>query len=626
LESDIEFFAAEPRAIHGGEDCTIRHDLRNVAIIAHVDHGKTTLVDGLLKQSNTFRPHQDVGELILDSNALEREKDITILAKNTAIHYRGVKINVIDTPGHADFSGEVERVLNMADGCLLLVDAVDGPMPQTKYVLREALSLGLKPVVVINKMDRANARPKFVLDAVQDLFLELATEADQLDFEVVYANARAGQAGRDPNNLAPNLVPLFETILETIPAPRVNLAGGFQMLVANINYDEYRGRAAIGRVARGITKAGEPLVRIDSQGQSWPQRASQLFAFDGLKRVPLEEARAGDIVIITGLDEVNIGDTIAAADAPEALPRIEVEEPTVKITLGVNTSPFSGREGKFSTSRQLRARLYQELETNIALRVEDGASADEFLVSGRGELHLAILLETMRREGYEFQVSRPEVITREEQGVLLEPVEDLAIETTEQYIGPLTELLAQRLGVMTNLHNDGAGNVRLEYRIPTRGLIGFRSAFLTTTRGDGVMGSRLAGFEPWRGELPSSRNGALVATSDGTATTYGLNNAQERGFTFIDPGTAVYEGMIVGESRYPYDVIVNVAKEKKLTNVRSSTADIAIKLSPKVELSLEEMLEFVGPDELLEITPQSLRLRKKLLSAEERGKAKKRAV
>ncbi|MHB1159143.1 MAG: translational GTPase TypA [Chloroflexota bacterium] len=603
----------------------MRAELRNVAIIAHVDHGKTTLVDGLLKQSNTFRPNQEVGELILDSNALEREKGITILAKNTAIHYRDVKINIVDTPGHADFSGEVERVLNMADGCLLLVDAVDGPMPQTKFVLRKALELGLRPVVVINKMDRPNARPDYVLDAVQDLFLELATDAEQLDFEVVYANARDGQASRDPEQLTPTLVPLFDAILETIPAPEVDLDGGFQMLVANISYDEYRGRAAIGRVARGAIKAGEPLVRIDAQGQVWPQRASQIFTFDGLKRVPVEDARAGDIVIITGLDEPNIGDTIAGAELPEALPRIEIEEPTVKITLGVSTSPFSGREGKFSTSRQLRARLYRELETNIALRVEDTDSSDEFLVSGRGELHLAILLETMRREGYEFQVSRPEVITHEEEGRVMEPVEDLVIETTEPYVGPLTEQLAQRLGTMTNLHNDGAGNVRLEYHIPTRGLIGFRSAFLTTTRGDGIMGSQLAGFEPWRGILTSSRNGALVATDSGTSTTYGLNNAQERGFTFIDPVTQVYEGMVVGESRYPHDVLVNVCKEKKLTNIRSSTADIAIKLTPKVDLSLEEAMEFVGPDELLEITPQSIRLRKKLLTAEERGKARKRA-
>jgi GTP-binding protein len=600
-----------------------RRELRNVAIIAHVDHGKTTLVDGLLKQSNTFRPNQEMGELIMDSNALERERGITILAKNTAINYRAVKINIIDTPGHADFSGEVERVLNMADGCLLLVDAVDGPMPQTKFVLRKALELGLKPVVVINKMDRPNARPAYVLDAVQDLFLELVTDADQLDFDVIYTNAREGQASREPGQLSPTLVPLFEAILATIPAPRVDLEGGFQMLVANISYDEYRGRAAIGRVERGQVRSGDPLVRIDGQGQVWPQRASQLFAFDGLKRVPIEEARAGDIVIVTGLDEVNIGDTVATAANPEALPRIEIEEPTVKIAFGVNTSPFSGREGKFSTSRQLRARLYRELETNIALRVEDTESADEFLVAGRGELHLSILLETMRREGYEFQVSRPEVITHEERGVLVEPVEDLVIETVEQYVGPLTEQLAQRLGTMTNLHNDGAGNVRLEYRIPTRGLIGFRSAFLTTTRGDGIMGSQLVGFEPWRGELTSSRNGALVATDSGVATTYGLSNAQERGFTFVDPGTTVYEGMIVGESRYPYDVAINVCKEKKLTNIRSSTSDIAVKLTPRLDLSLEESLEFVGADELLEITPQSIRLRKKLLSAEERGKDRK---
>jgi len=618
--SDLINNAASPE---GG--FVVRDELRNVAIIAHVDHGKTTLVDGLLKQSNTFRPNQEMGELILDSNALEREKGITILAKNTAINYRGVKINIIDTPGHADFSGEVERVLNMADGCLLLVDAVDGPMPQTKFVLRKALELGLKPVVVINKMDRPNARPVAVMDFVQDLFLDLVTDAEQLEFEVVYANARDGRAGLDADNLSDTLVPLFETILRAIPAPRVDMTSGFQMLVANISYDEYRGRAAIGRVARGAVRSGDPLVRIDAKGQVWPQRASQLFAYDGLKRVPVDEARAGDIVIITGLDDANIGDTVATDESPEALPRIEIEEPTVKITLGVNTSPFNGREGKYCTSRQIRTRLYRELETNVALRVEDSDSADEFLLSGRGELHLAILLETLRREGYEFHVSRPEVITREQNGVVVEPVEDLVIDTTEPYIGPLTEQLAQRLGVMTNLHNDGAGNVRLEYRIPTRGLIGFRGAFLTTTRGDGIMGSQLAGFEPWRGELTSSRNGALVATDSGTTTTYGLNNAQERGFTFVDPQTAVYEGMVVGESRYPHDVLVNVCKEKKLTNIRSSTADIAIKLTPKVDLSLEESLEFVGPDELLEITPQSIRLRKKLLTAEERGKARKRA-
>ncbi|HZK67644.1 MAG TPA: translational GTPase TypA [Chloroflexota bacterium] len=604
---------------------TTRHELRNVAIIAHVDHGKTTLVDGLLKQSNTFRPNQEMGELIMDSNALEREKGITILAKNTAITYQGVKINIIDTPGHADFSGEVERVLNMADGCLLLVDAVDGPMPQTKFVLRKAMELGLKVLVVVNKMDRPNARPEYVMGAVGDLFLDLATDVDQLDFDVAYANARDGLASREAEELSPNLVPLFDAILDSIPAPRVDLEGGFQMVVANVSYDEYRGKAAIGRVARGVIRAGDPLVRIDEGGRAWPQRASQLFAFDGLKRVPLDEARAGDIVIVTGLDEVNIGDTIASADAPDALPRIEVEQPTVKITLGVNSSPFGGREGKFCTSRQIRARLYRELETNIALRVEDSSSADEFLVSGRGELHLAILLETLRREGFEFHVSRPEVITRERDGVVVEPAEDLVIDTSEQYVGPLTEQLAGRLGVMTNLYNDGAGNVRLEYRIPTRGLIGFRGSFLTTTRGEGVMGSQLAGFDPWKGEVATSRNGALVATDGGVATTYGLNNSQERGFTFIDPGTQVYEGMVVGESRYPHDVLVNVCKEKKLTNIRSSTADIAIKLTPKVDMSLEKHLEFVGPDELLEITPQTIRLRKKLLTSDERGKARKRA-
>jgi len=606
-------------------ELSARENLRNVAIIAHVDHGKTTLVDGLLKQSRVFRENQAVGELILDSNALEREKGITILAKNTSVLYQGVRINIIDTPGHADFSGEVERVLNMADGCLLLVDAVEGPMPQTKFVLKKALELHLKPIVVVNKIDRPSARIPEVLDLVSDLFLELATDADQLDFEVVYTNAREGVATLDRDQPGTDLIPLFETILSSIPAPKVELEGGSQLLVTNIRSNEYLGRMAIGRIGRGTLKRGDPLVRIGVDGNPVRQKANELFLFEGLETIPVEAASAGDIVLITGIDEVNIGDTIASAEIPEALPRLEIEQPTVRMTVGVNTSPLAGREGTFVTSRQLRARLYRELETNIALRVEDAGTADAFLVSGRGELHLAILVETLRREGYEFQVSRPQIIPREIDGVLCEPVEHLVIDTVEENVGPLTQELSGRAGQLVNHHNDGRGNVRLEYRIPTRGLIGLRSIFLTLTRGDGLMASRLEGFEPMMGGIAQSRNGALVTSHTGVATTYGLNNAQERGETFIEPGLPVYEGMVIGISKYPQDVPINVTKEKKQTNIRSSTSDIAVRLSPPVLLSLEESLAWIEDDELVEVTPKSVRLRKRLLIGEDRLKARKDA-
>ncbi|MDP8924670.1 MAG: translational GTPase TypA [Chloroflexota bacterium] len=605
-------------------ETTTRTDLRNIAIIAHVDHGKTTLVDAMLKQSNIFRANQAVGELILDSNALEREKGITILAKNTAVTFRGVTINIIDTPGHADFSGEVERVLNMADGCLLLVDAVDGPMPQTRFVLRKALELGLRPLVVINKIDRPNARPDVVLGMVQDLFLELATHEDQLEFEVVYTNAREGHAGTSPTNLTPSLAPLFEAILTHIPAPMADLDGGFQMLVTAISYDDYRGRTGIGRVARGVYRAGEPLVCIGPEGAAQPQRGSQVYRFEGLSRVPVEVARAGDIVAITGLEGVQIGDTVTPAHTPEALPRLEVEQPTVQMTFGVNTSPFAGRDGKFVTSRQLRARLWRELETNVALRVEETDSADVFLVSGRGELHLSILVETMRREGYEFEVSRPQAITKLVDGKVHEPIEQLVIDTAEEHVGALTEQLAARLAQMTNLENDGKGRVRLEYSIPTRGLIGFRNAFLTLTRGEGQMSSVLLGFEPWRGQVQATRNGSLIASEGGAAVSYGLANAQGRGTTFIDPGTEVYEGMVVGLHIREEDLAVNVCKEKQKTNIRSSTADIAVRLTPPLKFSLEEALDFLAADELLEVTPKAYRLRKRRLTAEERSKQRKR--
>ncbi len=595
--------------------------LRNVCIIAHVDHGKTTLVDGMLKQSNIFRANQDVGELILDSNALEREKGITILAKNTAITYRGVKINIIDTPGHADFSGEVERVLNMADGCLLLVDAAEGPMPQTRYVLRKAFEAGLRPIVIVNKVDRTNARVDEVLHLTQDLFLELATDAEQLDFPVLYAIGREGRAGLAPDALAPDLAPLFDTILEHVPPPDGDAEGPFQMLVASLDYDPHLGRIALGRVARGAVGPGDTVQRLGRDDTGERARVSAVFVNEGLKRVAVERAAAGEIVAICGLDEVQIGDTLADPNTPEALGRLTVDEPTVRMTFGVNTSPFAGREGRWCTSRQLRARLFRELETNVALRVEETDSPDVFLVSGRGELHLAILVETMRREGYEFQVSRPEVITHEENGRVVEPIEELVIDTTEDYLGAVSEAVGKRLALLQNVHNDGRGNVRLEYRIPTRGLIGFRQVFLTATRGNGILASRLVDYAPWAGELNATRNGALVAWETGTATTYGLANAQERGVTFVEPGTAVYEGMIVGLNSREDDLAVNVCKEKKLTNIRSSTSDIAVRLTPPERLSLEQALDMIADDELVEVTPAGFRLRKRLLSMEDRRKA-----
>jgi GTP-binding protein len=606
----------------GATTKSVREDIRNIAIIAHVDHGKTTLVDGLLKQSKVFRENQQVGELIMDSNELERERGITILAKNTAVRYKGIKINIIDTPGHADFGGEVERVLNMADGCLLLVDAVEGPMPQTRFVLRKAFDLGLRPIVVINKIDRRDARIEQVLSWTQDLFLEMATRDDQLDFPVIYAIAREGIARLDPNDSNMDLAPLFEAIINNVPAPVVDGSGPFQMQVTALDYDDYKGKYAIGRIKRGAVQPGMTIARIARDGEVARGRVSYVFTFDGLSRREAEEARAGDIVAIAGLDNFNISDTLTDPEVPEALPNIAIEQPTLKMTFGVNTSPFAGREGKWSTSRQLRSRLYRELETNVSLRVEDGLSADEFIVSGRGELHLAVLIETMRREGYELQVSRPEVITREVDGRVVEPVERLVIDTREEYVGAITENVAWRKARMANMVYDGSGNVRLEYDIPTRGLIGLRNEFLTLTQGNGAMGSVLTGYEQWMGAIGSARNGALVASETGVAVTYGLNNAQARGQTFVDPGTPVYEGMIVGLHIRPDDLVVNVCKEKKQTNVRSSTADIAVRLSPTVKLSLEQSLDFINSDELVEVTPQNIRLRKRLLTLHERSRAR----
>ena len=600
-----------------------RYDIRNVAIIAHVDHGKTTLVDGLLKQSHIFRENQQVGKLIMDNNDQERERGITILAKNTAIIYHGTKINIIDTPGHADFGGEVERVLNMADGCILLIDAVEGPMPQTRFVLQKALELNLQPIVVINKIDRRDARIDQVFEWTQDLFLELATTDAHLDFPILYAIGRDGVAMYHPDDDRIDLQPLFETIINTVPAPVVDPDAPLQILVAALDYDDYKGKYAIGRIVRGRISPNTFVAHIDRDGVVSRQKINLVLAYNGLQRMEVAEAVAGDIVALTGIADANIGDTIADVDTPEALPTIAITEPTLKMTFSVNTSSFAGREGKYPTSRQLRARLYRELETNVSLRVEEGNSPDEFIVSGRGELHLSVLIETMRREGYEFQVSRPEVITREgENGQIVEPIEHLVIDTRDSYIGVLTETLAARKAQLTNMTNDGSGNVRLEYHIPTRGLIGFRNAFLTLTQGNGAMSSMLINYEPWLGKIGTTRMGALIASEAGVAMTYGLNNAQQRGDTFIEPGTPVYEGMIVGLNARPMDMVVNVCKEKQKTNIRSSTADIAVRLTPPIIMSLEQSLDFINNDELVEVTPLNIRLRKRYLTQHERARAR----
>jgi GTP-binding protein len=594
-----------------------RNDRRNVAIIAHVDHGKTTLVDALLKQSKVFRDNESVGELIMDSNTLERERGITIMAKNTAIMYRGVKINIIDTPGHADFSGEVERVVNMADGCLLLVDSVEGPMPQTKYVLRQALQRGLKCIVVINKIDRDNARIPEVRDLIQDLFLELATSADQLDFPILYASGREGTAVTNPDAIGKDITPILDCILEKVPPPQIK-SGPFQMMVSNLDYNSHKGKIAIGRIWRGKVAPRDFIVNIGENGNPVQYQVDEVFTYLGLKRLNVSEAEAGDIVAITGIEEVSIGDTVASPEQPEALPRIEVGEPTVEMTFGVNTSPFSGREGRYSTTRQLRARLHKELETNLSLRVQDTDSPDTYMVKGRGELHLAILIETMRREGYEFEVSKPEAITKIIDGKLMEPVEALTIDINAQYIGVLTEMLSKRQAKLTDMRNDGEDNVRMEFHVPTKGLIGFRSAFLTACRGEGVMNTVFLDYEPWQGQIASTRNGVLVASEQGTAVTYGIRIAEGRGRTMIEPGMQVYEGMIVGLNSRVQDIPVNVCKEKKKTNMRSSTQEIIVRLQAPLKLSLEEAIDFIDKDELVEVTPENIRLRKKLLTYAQR--------
>ena len=598
-------------------------EIRNLAIIAHVDHGKTTLLDAMLRQSHVFRRNQQVGELIMDNNELERERGITIVAKNTAITYKGVRINIIDTPGHADFSGEVERVLNMADGCLLVIDAVDGPMPQTRFVLRHALERRIKPVVVINKIDRPFARPVEVSNMVQDLFLELAIDAEQLDFPILYSDAKAGYAVADPNDQPSSIEPLFEAILEHIPQPLGDIEDGFQLLVAALDYDSHLGQISVGRIARGKVSVGDPVARISQDGTATFHKVSKLFVFEGIMRREIADSEAGEIVALAGLEQVAIGDTIAQADKLDVLPGIDIGQPTVQMTFGVNTSPFSGQDGQYVNSRQLRKRLFTELQTNVGLRVQDTESADTFLVSGRGELHLAILIETMRREGYEFQVSKPEAIVKVENGQKLEPYELLNLDVSEESIGALVEDLFSRLAHMTDMRSDDQGRLRLDFSIPTRGLIGFRSFFLKATRGNGQMNSIFTGYEPLRGEVESTRTGALIAAEPGVASTYGLSNAQQRGLTFVESGVPIYEGMVVGVHARDNDLIVNVCKEKKLTNMRASSADIAIKLTPPVLMSLEEAMDFIADDEMVEVTPKNIRLRKRVLSSDERYRVRR---
>ena len=601
----------------------IRNDIRNIAIIAHVDHGKTTLVDAMLKQSGVFRANEHVEERVMDSNDLERERGITILSKNTAVMHDGVKINILDTPGHADFGGEVERVLNMVDGVLLLVDAYEGPMPQTKYVLRKALEAHLKPIVVINKIDRPDQRVEEVVDEVLDLFIELNADEDQLEFPIVYASARNGIAKlsmEDDNN---NLEPLFKVILENIPAPDVDVEAPLQMLVNTLDYDNFIGRIVIGRVMRGTIHNGEN-VALMNEDKVRPGKIGRLYAYQGLKRVEVDEAKAGDIVALMGLQDAEIGETIADKDNPEALKGIKIDEPTLSMVFYVNNSPFAGKEGEFVTSRHIRDRLFKEAETNVALRVEETESPDAYKVSGRGELHLSILIETMRREGFELQVGKPKVIMhRDETGTLQEPMEALTIDVPQDYMGAVMEGLGLRKAELQNM-TEMAGYLRMEFKIPARGLIGFRNQFLTDTKGNGIMNHVFAGYEDYKGEIPGRTRGSLVAFESGETTSYGIGNAQERGTMFVIPAEKIYEGQLVGENSREDDMDVNPCKKKHVSNMRASGSDEAIRLIPPRTFSLEQALEHINEDELVEVTPKSIRMRKKVLNRLERGKLRAR--
>ena len=600
-----------------------REDIRNIAIIAHVDHGKTTLVDALLKQSNIFRTNEKVQERVMDSNDLEKERGITILSKNTSVHYNDIKINIIDTPGHADFGGEVERVLKMVDSVLLVVDSYEGAMPQTKFVLRKALELGLRPIVVINKIDKPNARPEEVIDEVFDLFSELGADDEQLDFPIVYASARDGVATVDLDNPKDNMKDLFDTIINHVEPPKGYLDESLQMLVTTLDTSEYVGKISIGKISRGKVRKNQQAAIVRQDGKIDNFKVSGVYTYDGLKRQEVEEASLGDIVAISGIADAGIGETITDAQNPEALPFVKIDEPTLNMNFMVNDSPFAGREGEFVTSRHLRDRLMKELETNVSLKVTE-LSPDCFEVSGRGELHLSILIETMRREGYEFQVSKPNVIFKEENGRKVEPMEYLTIDVPEEFMGPVMEKLGPRKAEMVNMTSAVNGYTRLEFRVPARGLIGFRNEFMTDTKGNGIMNHVFDGYEPYKGEIPGRSRGSLVVFETGESITYGLFNAQERGTLFIEPGVEVYAGMVCGVCSRADDIEVNICKRKQLTNTRSAGADDALKLSPVTAMSLEQCLEFINNDELVEVTPVNVRMRKRILDSAARKRARRK--
>ena len=604
-----------------------RKNIKNIAIIAHVDHGKTTLVDEMLHQSGIFRDNEVVQERVMDSNDLEKERGITILSKNTSIHYKDTKINIVDTPGHADFGGEVERILTMVDGVLLLVDAFEGCMPQTRFVLKKALALKKTPLVVVNKVDREGARPEEVVDEVLDLFIELGADDDQIDFPVVYASARDGYSSLDPNVRSGDMRPLLDAILENIPSPSGDPEGPAQILFCSLEYDDYVGRIGVGRVQRGTIKHGNPYILCRQDGTQENVRFSKIYQFEGLKRVECQEATFGDLVCVAGIPDLNIGETACDPDCVEPLPFVKIDEPTISMNFIVNDSPFAGREGKYVTSRNLRDRLFKEVETNVSMRVEETDSMDTFKVSGRGELHLSILIETMRRENYEFQVSRPQVIFKKDSktGETLEPMEVAIIEVPEEYVGSVMEKLCSRKGEIQNMDTRSTGMTHLEIKIPSRGLIGYRSEFLTDTNGNGIMNQLFSGYEPYKGEIQTRSRGSIVVHETGTTTGYGLWNTQDRGRLFVGPGVEVYEGMIVGECAKDEDIVCNVCKKKHVTNTRASGSDEALKLVPPTTLSLEQSMEFLADDELLEVTPQSIRLRKTILNKELRLKAENRA-
>ena len=601
----------------------LQNHLRNVAIIAHVDHGKTTLVDGMLKQGGVFRTNQVVADRVMDKMDLERERGITIVSKHTALQFNDIKINVVDTPGHADFGGEVERVMSLVDGVLLLIDAVEGPMPQTRFVLSKALQAGHKVIVVVNKIDRPNARLDYVVDHTFDLFAALGANEEQLDFPVVYAIALHGVATLDPDQPGTDLKPLFETIVSHINPPTGDPNGNLQMLATTLDYDDYKGRIAIGKVVSGTLKTNQNITVINRDGKNVPGKLAQVFIYQGLNRVESESAEAGEIVAISGLPDINIGETVTSRDNPVALPQVRIDEPTLRMTFGVNTSPFAGREGQFSTSRKLRERLMKELQTNVALRVEDGETADQFLVSGRGELHLAVLIETMRREGYELQVSQPEVIFHEENGQTMEPLEEVEVDVAEEYSGAVIEQLGRRRGEMQDMKPSGDGHLSMRFTVPTRGLLGFRNQFLTETRGTGVLNSLFAGFVPYAGDLGVEKNGSLLASESGLSTSFGLMNAEERGILFIPHNVDVYEGMIVGKNARDMDLEVNICRQKHLTSMRQSVKETFTRLTQHTIMSLDQCIEYIGPDELVEVTPKNIRMRKRELNADMRRRNSK---